>query len=243
MIAGHPSRTIGRRLALRRSFFFLVALPLAAGLGGGASVAQTLEQPYARITERRVRITLSERGEYRLLEVVRVRLNSPTDSGARAVPLPLVALPAGAKDLMGLGGDLPPGSVTSDGSRVLVVGGIPLPAFELAFTYLLAATAPDVVLQAEWPVDSLHVYADRGLVEARPDPPLVRREDVGPAERPRRSFATADLRAGQGVRLALGSGRVDWRQRLGVALATGLAALAAALWTWRAARRPLDAPA
>ncbi|UCF18425.1 MAG: hypothetical protein JSU87_10780 [Gemmatimonadota bacterium] len=207
------------------------------------SFTQGPAKPFARITERSVRVTLSEQGEYRLLEVVRVELDSPADSGGPAARLPLVALPAGATEVMGLGGDLPPSRVTSEGSRVVLVGETGLTDFQLAFTYLLAGTAREVVLRAEWPVDSLFVYADRGLVELRPDRLLVPREDAGPAGRPRRSYAAGNLPAGQDVRLTLGSRPVDWRQRLAVAFATALAAAAAALWAWRAAPATLDTPA
>ena len=102
----------------------------------------------------------------------------------------------------------------------------------LAFTYVLPASAKELELRADWPVDELRLYIDRGVVEATPDPALVSQGEIGPPEQPRLSYAVSDLPADSSVRLAFRSGGVDWRQRLGVVLATTITALAALLWVW-----------
>jgi hypothetical protein len=231
MFADH-SPLLGRRGVLRRSFFCLIGLGFASCLGGFSASARAQDTTAIRILERRVRLTRSEAGEYRLLEALQVRLASAEHAVDSSAPLPLITLPVGASEVLGLGGDLPPARVTRDDGKLVVVGRIPTRSLQVAFTYLLPASATAVELLADWPVDELRVYVDRGVVEASPDPALTSQGEVGPAEQPRLSYTASNLAAERGVRLSFRSGGVGWRQRLGVLLATTFAAVAALLWAW-----------
>jgi hypothetical protein len=189
-----------------------------------------------RILERQVRLTLDEGGEYRVIEVVRVRLEVvEPDSFALSVPLPLVVLQEEAVGARGLGGDVSPRQVVRVGNQLAVVGTIPRPTFEVGVTYRLPPGVGSLVLSSASAVDELNVFVDRGRIAVRPEGRLVRQEDIAPASQPSLNYMAGDLSAGSVLRLAIISRRTAWPERMAVLIATLFAATVAAIWAWRRA--------
>ncbi len=222
-----------RRCQLRR-FLFLAALLHCLSHGDSALHAQ--QPPGLRILERQVRLTLDERGDYRVIDAMLVRLDmAQSDPFVLSAPLPLVAVQAEALDARGLGGDVSPRQLAQVGDQLAVVGAIPRQTFEVGMTYRLRHGVEALVLSSSAAVDELSVFVDRGRIRVRPEGGLVRREDIGPASQPSLSYVASDLPEGSTLRLSIVSLRTGWRARFAVLIATLLAAGFAGVWAWRRA--------
>jgi hypothetical protein len=222
-----------RRVTLRRFLFFTALLPLAAA---GSSTLSAQDGPRLRILERQIRLTLDDGGEYRVIDAMRIRLDSGLpDSLAPSVPLPLIVLQEDAVGARGLGGDVSPSQVVREGNELAVVGAIPQPTFEVGVTYRLPPSAQALLVSSAAPVDELHVFVDRGRIAVRPQGALMREEDVGSASQPSVNFVARDLPAGSALRVDIVAGAIGWRERFAVLVAALLAAAVAGVWAWRRA--------
>jgi hypothetical protein len=200
----------------------------------GDSTLRAQDAPRLRILERQVRLTLDEGGDYRVIDAMRIRLDTGGPvSIAPSEPLPLIVLQDEAVGARGLGGDVSPRQVVRDGNELAIVGTIPQPTFEVGVTYRLPADAQGLVVSSAAAVDELGVFVDRGRITVRPEGALVREDDVGPASQPSLNYVARDLPAGSTLRLDIVSGRTGWRERVAVLVASLFAASVAGIWAWR----------
>ncbi len=226
-----PPSPCRRRRTLRRLFYCATLLPLVTQ---GPTGLHAQDESAPRILERQIRLTLDESGEYRVIEALLVQHEQQAlDPAAPSRPMPLLALQDEATGARGLGGDVPPRRVVREGNRLVIVGEVPRPVFEIAVTYRLPRDVPALVLRAVPPVDALTVFVDRGRVEARPEAGLLREEDVGPASQPSVKYAAGAVPAGGTLRIRLTADRTEWRERFGVMAVTLVAAATAGFWVWR----------
>lgn len=190
--------------------------------------------PELRILERQIRLTLDEGGAYRVIEAMRIRVETDrTDSIALSAPLPLIVIQDEAAGARGLGGDVSPRQVVRDGNVLAIVGAIPRTTFEVGVTYRLPADAQALVLSSGAAVDELDVFVDRGRIVVRPEGALVREADVGPASQPSLDYAARDLPAGSVLRIDIIKRRTGWRARFAVLVTSLFAAGVAGIWAWR----------
>ena len=223
-----------RRHALWRLFFLQVALLAVASVAIANDPLGQGPVP-ARILERRLRVTRDAQGGYRVIESLLVRVETDSEVPELSEPIPLVRLQEGAEEVRGLGGDVTARQVIFFEPLVALSGPLPQRDVRLAFTYLLPASAPSLVLAAEREVLSLIVEVDKGGLDVRPDPALRRDADGGAPSRPHRTYVADNLAPGAAFTFQFTACRVDARQRFAVLFLTALLASAAAVWVWRRA--------
>lgn len=222
-----------RRITLRRLLIFCVLLQFASA---GDSRLRAQDVPRLRILERQVRLTLDEGGDYRVIDAMRILLDTGGPvSLAPSQPLALIVLQEEAVGARGLGGDVSPRQIVRDGNELAVVGAIPQPTFEVGVTYMLPSDVQGLVVSSAAAVDELGVFVDRGRITVRPEGALVREDDVGPASQPSLNYVARDLPAGSTLRFDIVSDRTGWRERVAVLVASLFAATVAGIWAWRRA--------
>jgi hypothetical protein len=223
-----------RRTSLRRRFFSACTLLLMPLFVLPKGVLRAQDERAARILARQARLTRDQAGDIRMVESLLVAIEGVGEEGvALSEPLAVVRLQEAVDEVRGLGGDISLGQLVFDPPHLTVVGPAVPGEFQVVFTYALTSDAAEVEMAAMLPVDTLIVEIQRGSVEASPDPLLVARGEGGPEARPYRRYVTEGLPAERVVTVELIHGRVDWRSRLAVLLATTFAAGAAAVWVWR----------